>query len=438
MICDIENRKNISMFTKEAIDKRLSRKELKEPILNRFLRYVKVWTTSDDEFAGKKKPSTDRQMDLINILSDELKSLKIKDIEVDQHGFLIANVPASPGFESAPCVMFCCHVDTSSACSGKDVNPIVRENYDGSPIPLADGLTLDPAKMPILKNAIHDTIIHTDGKTLLGADDKAGIANLMTALEYVLKNNKNHGPIQIMFNTDEEIGCGMDHVPLNKIKAKQAYTIDSTEMPLVEYECFNAHVMTVEFTGFSVHPGYCRGQMVNAAVMAATFISMLPRNESPEATDMYYGYFYVNDMQGDCEKAKVVVNIRDFDLDKQNERIKRLTNIAMAVESIFPGGKVKTTCREQYKNMVLTMGKDAKVVQLLHKATKNTIGSDKVEPIRGGTDGSHLTADGIPTPNLFTGGFNCHSRSETAVLSWMIASTEVIIELIDLWSKEKQ
>lgn len=424
------------MFKEEAIKRRLAKKELADPILDKFCRYVKVETTSDPAIEDSK-PSTKTQWDLAHMMVKELKELGIEDVTIDEYGFVIANIPATKGFENAPCVMFNSHLDTSSQCSGKNVNPQIHYDYDGKDIVVNDEFTIKVENNPLLLNCIHDTIITTDGKTLLGADDKAGIANIMTAIEYMFKTNMDHGPLQIMFNCDEETGNGMFKVPLEKIKAKQAYTVDSTEMPLIEYQCFNAFYAKVTFTGFSIHPGYARGKLVNAANMAAQFVTMLPRNESPEATDNRYGFYHVTEMEGHTETASVGVIIRDFDIKVAEERCERLKQIAAAVEAIFPVGKVHVDIKKQYTNMFYGMGEDAKPVKLLVKACQNTFGEPLESLIRGGTDGSHLTEEGIPTPNLFTGGFNCHSRSEMAVLSQMVASCEVILELIHLWSLEK-
>jgi len=423
----------MNFFSTEEIKKRLAKKELRDPIVDKFTRYVKVETTSDSSNTSVK-PSTQTQFDLARMLEAELKELGF-DVSVDQYGYVIGTLPATPGFEGKLTTLLIAHMDTSDACSGKDVKPILHENYDGNPIEIGNGVVIDTSNSPRLANCIGDTIITSDGTTLLGADDKAGIANIMTAVEYVIKNGVNHGPIKVMFNTDEEIGNGMDNVPLDKIQSDVSVTIDSSYAPLVESQCFNAYQATIKFQGFSVHPGYARGKLVNAANMAAQFITMIPRDESPEATDEAYGYFYVSDMSGDTENARVVVNIRDFDADGAVKRCQRLKAIAMAVEAIFPGGKVIYEDVKQYQNMLYGMNSNSMSLTLLKKATINVVGTVKEELIRGGTDGSHLTEIGIPTPNLFAGGENMHSRSEYASLSQMIASAEVIIDLLKLASE---
>ena len=418
------------MFEQKEIQKRLQIKELADPILERFTRYVKFETTSYDANSSQK-PSSPTQLVFGEHMKKELEALGFTTT-IDEYGFVIGDLPATKGYENKQGVLLIAHLDTSEQCSGKDVKPIVHTNYDGGVLEVGNGVVLDPKKNPLLNNCIGDTIITTDGTTLLGADDKAGIANIMTAVDYVLKNNIEHGPIQVMFNTDEEVGNGMLHVPIDRLKDKVAVTVDSTAAPLVESQCFNAYVATVNFKGFSVHPGYARGKLVNASIMAAQFVNMIPRSESPEATDNDYGYYFVDLIKGDTENAQVVVLLRDFDKDGIQKRRQRLEAIAKAVEAIFPGGTVEYTDKKQYQNMLYGMSEDSKVLKYVKKAAIDTIGIIDEALIRGGTDGSMLTEMGLPTPNIFTGGENPHSRSEYAVLSQMVASSQVLINLIKL------
>ena len=418
------------MFETAEIKKRLAKKELADPIVERFTRYVKFETTSCEENA-KEKPSTKTQLELCNALLQELNDMGFTT-SIDQYGFVIGDLPATKGYENKESVLLIAHVDTSEQCSGKNVKPCIHENYDGGVLEIGNGVSIDTKNTPNLKNCYGDTINTSDGTTLLGSDDKAGIANIMTAVDYVIKNNIEHGPLQVMFNTDEEIGNGMENVPLQKLHSKVSLTVDSTNAPLVESQCFNAYLATIVFRGFSVHPGYARGKLVNASNMAAQFVTMLPRNESPEATDNAYGYFYVDSIKSSVEEATVSVLIRDFDRDGVQERRKRLEAIAKSVEAIFPGGSVEYKDHKQYQNMLYGMSQDSKVLGLVRKATLDTIGIIDEALIRGGTDGSMLTEMGIPTPNIFTGGENPHSRSEYAVLSQMVASTEILINLIKL------
>ena len=423
------------MFTTEEIKKRLQIKEIADPIVERFTRYVKFETTSYEK-KSSNKPSSPEQLVFGAHMKKELEELGFTTT-MDEYGFVIGDYPATKGYENKQGVLLIAHLDTSEHCSGKDVKPILHENYDGGVLEVGNGVFLDPKKNAHLKDCIGDTIITSDGTTLLGADDKAGIANIMTAVDYIIKNNIPHGPIQVMFNTDEEVGNGMEHVPLERLKDKIAVTVDSTNAPLVESQCFNAYMATINFKGFSVHPGYARGKMVNAVSMAAQFVTMIPRTESPEATDKDYGYFFAENIKGDTENTQVVVIIRDFDKEGIQKRRQRLEAIAKAVEAIFPGGKVEYTDRKQYQNMLYGMSEGSKVLSYIRKATLDTIGVIDEALIRGGTDGAMLTEMGLPTPNIFTGGENPHSRSEYAALSQMVASVQVLINLVKLVAQQE-
>ena len=417
------------MFTLDSIQKRLSKKEIADPLVDKFVRYVKFETTSSSFAENGKKPSTDTQFELAKILEKELKELGL-ETSLDEHCFVFGDLKASEGYENKESILLMAHIDTSEACSGKDVKPTFHENYDGKELVIGNGISISPKDTPALTNCVGDTLITSDGSTLLGADDKAGIANIMTCLEYIIKNNIKHGPIQVVFNADEEIGCGVDYFPMEKVHSKLAITIDSGEAPSIEAQCFNAFTSNITFKGFSVHPGYARGKMVNAAVMAAQFVQMIPRTESPEATDEDYGYFNVASINGTTEEASVTVRIRDFDIKVAEQRVERLNTLAKAVEAIFPGGQVTVKTSLSYKNMLDGMGPDSKALNLLKAATKKVLGSYQENKIRGGTDGALLTNKGLPTPNMFTGGNNWHSRSEYAAVSQMVAAVEVLIEII--------
>jgi len=423
------------MFTKDSICSRLENSRIKDPLLEKFIRYVKIETTSDSQQAGILKPTTICQLDLCRLLQAELLGLGINDVTLDEYGFVIAKIPATKGFEDKESILFGAHVDTSDSVSGKNVSPQLHYNYNGETIVLADGLTISPSTHPQLLNAIGDTIIHTDGKTLLGGDDKAGVAAIMTAIEFILKEKVDHGPIEVIFNTDEEVGTGMHHLSYDKINSKIGYCIDGCEAPECNTECFNAYKAKIEFNGFVVHPGYARGKLINAVVMASTFVSMLPRNESPEATDERYGYFYVSNIEGSAEKATISINIRDFDMPKINERIERLKAIGGAVEAIFPGGKVTFSINKQYHNLHEALSKQPEAFEKTKQAFMNVINCIETPLIRGGFDGAELSENGIPTMNIFNGCFSIHSKVECVALSQMIASTEIILELIKLWSQ---
>ena len=418
------------------MERRLAKTDVCAPLLERFTRYVKIDTTSDPHHM-ETKPSTQKQFDLARVLVEELKALGISDVDLDEHCFVLAKIPASPGYEQAPAVLFCSHLDTSSASPGANVQPQVHEKYDGGVIKL-NGIDLDPELTPQLKECVGDTIVTSDGTTLLGGDDKAGIANIMTAIDEILnKHPVPHGRIEILFGADEEIGVGMKFVPLERMESRIGYTVDGHLMGELECECFTALNVVVNITGASVHPGYARGKMVNAVKMASSFIQMLP-NERPETTDEYQGFFMVKEIEGGVDKATVEMIVRDFTTEAIEARQKRLEEIAKGVEAMYPGGKVEVTGEIIYKNMKEKLMENPKVVDFMTVAAERCGFKGKFSPIRGGTDGSRLTQMGVLTPNIFTGSYNHHGRSEFAVLSHMVAAVEMIIELVKLWSEEKQ
>ena len=408
--------------------------ELYKLTVNRFLNYVSFWTTSDRHNADT--PSTPGQWDLAKALVEELKSVGVTDATLTEHCYVIARLPASAGKENCPTVGFLAHLDTASDVSGKDVKARLVENYDGKPIALNSGQCLDPAFDPALAAHKDKTIIHTDGSTLLGADDKAGIAIIMGATEYLLKHVEiNHGPLELIFSPDEETGKGLPDFPIDDVQAKVCYTLDGGPLGELEWECFNAWAAQIKFTGISMHLGTARGVMINAALMASVYAAMLPRNESPEATDGYYGYYCPLSIHGDAENAELEVFIRDFDFEKGTKKIAALDTFARAVEAQFPGGKVEVSSTVQYLNMKEKISSSPEVVEKLRQAFLNTGIEIKEKPIRGGTDGSRLTEMGIPTPNIFTGGRNYHSRLEWLSVSEMISSCRLAVELIRLWGE---
>jgi tripeptide aminopeptidase len=406
----------------------------KQALLDRFLRYVKVGTTSDRHVEAI--PSTASQWDLMRALEAELRSLGVEDVKVDDHCYLIARIPASPGKEGKPCVGFMAHVDTASDCPGTDVKPTIREGYDGKPIRLSEQHLLDPGAYPQLAEHVGDTIVHTDGSTLLGADDKAGIAEIMTAIELILADSSAaHGPLEIVFTPDEETGKGMDLFPLHELKSKACYTVDGERAGEIEAECFNAYGVKVKCKGKSIHIGAARGKFANATSMVGAFISMLPRSESPEATDGWYGYYAPLEVKGGVEEAELEVYLRDFTREGMDRRIEAVKAIAKAVEALYPLGSVSVDFQKQYVNMREKLDAHPDVLRKAEEALRR-VGLEPVsKPIRGGTDGARLTDLGIPTPNLFTGGYNYHSRYEWASVSEMLLSTRAIVELVKIWAE---
>jgi len=402
--------------------------------VNRFLNYVRFWTTSDRH--NTNTPSTQGQWDLAKALVKELKGMGVNDVTLTDHCYVIARLPASAGKENCPTVGFLAHLDTASDVSGKDVKARLVENYNGKPIDIGCGQSLDPALDPELAAHKGKAIIHTDGSTLLGADDKAGIAIIMGAAEYLLTHAEiSHGPLELIFSPDEETGKGLPDFPIDDVQAKVCYTLDGGPLGELEWECFNAWAAQIKFTGISMHLGTARGVMVNAALMASVYAAMLPRNESPEATDGYYGYYCPLSIHGDVESAELEVFIRDFDLQKGERKIAALDTFARAVEAQFPGGKVEVSSKVQYLNMKEKISSNPEVVEKLRQAFANTGMPIKEKPIRGGTDGSRLTEMGIPTPNIFTGGRNYHSRLEWLSVPEMISSCHLVVELIRLWGE---
>jgi len=409
-------------------------RELEPLLVPRFMEYVRFHTESDRRNA--ETPSSKGQWDLARHLRDELLALGIADVLITDHCYVIAQLPASPGLEGAPSVGFLAHLDTASDVTGKDVKPQLVRDYDGSVIPLAGGIALDPSREPGLAEQIGKALIHADGTTLLGADDKAGIAEIMAAAEYLVKHPEiRRGPVEIIFSPDEETGKGLPEFPGGEIKSGVCYTLDGGPAGEIEVECFNAWKADVEFRGKAIHVGAARGILANAALMAATFATMLPRSESPEATDGYYGYYCPMEISGGLENAKIEVFLRDFESAGMDRRLAALEAIARAVEAQFPGGAVEVKPSQQYLNMKAKIDRKPEVLARLKTAMENSGVPWKLKPIRGGTDGARLTEMGIPTPNIFTGGRNFHSRLEWVAVSDMCAATRVIVELARLWGE---
>ena len=401
--------------------------------LNRFIKYAGFWTTSDRQI--ETTPSTPGQRELADALAEELRSMGITDITVTEHSYLVARCPASPGMEAVPVIGFMAHLDTSSEVSGKDVKPVVMESYNGNPIKLADGLVLDPALDPGLAAQKGKTIVHSGGSTLLGADDKAGIAAIMGAIDHLLAHPEiKHGEIEIIFTPDEETGKGLPDFPLKSLKSKACFTLDGGPIGELETECFNAWAAKIEFTGKSMHLGTARGIMANAGLMAAVFASMLPRSESPEATDGYYGYYCPLAIEGDIENASLEVFIRDFEKTGAERRAANLEVFARAVEAQFPNGKVNVNTKIQYFNMKEKLNNQPDVIRKLEQAFNNLGIEIKRKPIRGGTDGSRLTEMGIPTPNIFNGGRNYHSRLEWLSVEELACASMLVVELAKIWN----
>ncbi|TVQ27250.1 MAG: peptidase T [Spirochaetaceae bacterium] len=405
---------------------------IKAEVLERFLRYVRVGTTSDRK--SDLTPSTAGQWELARMLEQELRALGLTDVELDDHCYLIARMPASSGMEKAPVIGFMAHVDTASDVSGHNVQPQVIEHYDGKPIAVGS-YTLDPREFPQLTGYVGDTIVTTDGTTLLGGDDKAGIAEIMTAVRWLTDHPEvRHGEVEIIFTPDEETGRGMDRFPKAKLKSRACYTFDGGAEGRIEAECFNAWRCDIAFTGSVIHLGDARGKLVNAVSMAAAFMNMIPRTESPEATDGYYGYYCPLEIRGNLEHAELEVYLRDHDRSEIERRIEALSAFALAVEAAFPGGSVEVSQHKQYLNMYEVIQRDPLVMEKLRDAMTAAGYTPQMHAIRGGTDGSRLTEMGIPTPNLSAGEFNMHSRLEWVPVGALARITEVAVKLILAWA----
>jgi len=402
-------------------------------LASRFLRYVKIETTSDRHAEGT--PSTASQWELGRLLLEEIRALGVTDVELDERCYLIARIPASEGLEGSPSIGLMAHLDTASDVSGANVKPRLVERYEGGDIRLGDQELLDAAGNPELAEHLGDTIIVTDGSTLLGADDKAGIAEIVTAAALLVAHSElRHGPVELVFTPDEETGKGMDRFPIERLKSKVCYTIDGGKAGEVEAECFNAYAIKAEFAGKVIHIGSARGKLANAVAMAASFVAMLPRSEAPESTDGWYGYYCPLEISGSLESATVELYLRDFSREGMESRIAAVRAMAKAVEAQFPQGSARLSVLKQYVNMREKLDERPEVLDRLMEAARRAGAEPYVKPIRGGTDGARLTEIGVPTPNVFTGGYNYHSRYEWASLGEMVLAVETIIELVRQWA----
>jgi tripeptide aminopeptidase len=407
-----------------------------EKLLERFCRYVAFDTASDRH--AEATPSTEGQRELAAALAKELRGFGARSVEVDEHAFVIARFDAvlPRGAAAAPPIIgLMAHMDTSSDAPGKGVMPLVHRSYDGAVIRLKDGLVLDPAEFPALAAHAGDTLITSDGTTLLGADDKAGISAIMSALDHLLSHPElPRCPLEVIFTPDEETGLGMKRFPLARVTCTACYTVDGDEEGTVEAECFEAYKVKVTFGGRSIHLGYARGKLVNAVEMAGSFLSMIPRWESPQATDGRFGYYCPLEIAGSLEDARLDVYLRDFEEPECRRRIAALEAMAEAVRRAFPGGRVSVEAEKQYANMKPRLDEHPEVLGMLRRAIELSGLTPREKPIRGGTDGARLTELGIPTPNLFTGGYNYHSRLEWASLAGMAKAAETIVRLAGLWA----
>ena len=394
----------------------------------RFLEYVKVDTKSDTTTGTT--PSTKGQLVLADILAKELKEMGLNDVTISEYGYVYATLEKNCNKE-IPTIGFIAHMDTAPDYSGKDVNPQIVKNYDGGDIKLNEDTILSPKFSPELKNYIGKTLITTDGNTLLGADDKAGIAEIMTAVEYLINHPEiEHGDIKIGFTPDEEIGEGADHFDVKYFGADFAYTIDGGAIGELEYENFNAAGVKVTIKGVNVHPGYAKNKMVNSITIANEFASMLPVDEVPEKTSGYEGFYHLIELNGTVENTSMQYIIRDFFNDTFVKRQERLKEIEKDLNQKYGEGTVTVDIKEQYRNMKEMVEPVIHIVDNAKRAMEEAEVTPEIRPIRGGTDGSRLSYMGLPTPNMFTGGENFHGKYEYIALESMEKAVEVIVNIV--------
>ncbi|MGB9779719.1 peptidase T [Caldanaerobacter sp.] len=406
-------------------------------VVERFLRYVKYHTTSDEN--SNTFPSTEGQLIFARELAKELKELGLSEVEVDENGYVTALLPANTD-KKIPTIGFIAHMDTSPDMCGKDVKPQIIENYDGNDIVLnkEKGIILSPSEFPELKNYIGKTLITTDGTTLLGADDKAGIAEIITAIEYLINHPEiEHGNVKIAFTPDEEIGRGVDKFNVKKFGCDFAYTVDGGELGTIEYENFNAASAKIKIHGRNVHPGTAKGKMKNSILIGIELQNMLPELERPEHTEGYQGFYHLNNFQGTVEETSMYYIIRDFDKRTFSDKKEYIKRVVETLNKKYGEGTVELELKDQYYNMREVIEKHMHIVETAMEAMRSLGIEPKVVPIRGGTDGARLSFMGLPTPNLFTGGHNFHGKYEFIPVESMKKAVEVIVKIIELYGKKE-
>jgi tripeptide aminopeptidase len=404
--------------------------------VDRFVRYAAYDTQSDED--SKSFPSTDKQKKLSLDLARELKKMGLKDAAMDRWGYVMATLPANTA-KKVPAIAFIAHVDTSPAVTGKGVKPIIHRNYKGGDIKLLkDGRVIKVSENPDLKNMKGFDIITSDGATLLGADNKAGIAEIMDAAHYLITHPEvKHGPIKICFTPDEEVGRGTEKIDLKKLKAKYAYTVDGSSRGEVESETFSADMVVLKFVGKNIHPGYAKNKMINSIKIAAAFMESLPKKKlSPETTEKRQGYVHCTTISGLEEATTLKIIIRDFETRKLKEYEKLLEKLAKKAVAKFPGSTYELKVINQYRNMREVLVKQPRVTKYAIQAMKNLGIKPIMHPIRGGTDGSRLSFMGLPTPNIFAGEHSFHSQLEWVAVQDMEMAVQVIVEIAKIWEKK--
>lgn len=400
-----------------------------EKIQDRFLRYVKVDTQSNEE--SQSQPSTAKQLNLLKLLKKELNDLGV-EASLDEYGYVMGSIPSNCG-KDVPAVGFIAHVDTAPDASGENVKPQIIENYDGSDIPLkgVPGLALKPAEFPELLDHKGETIITTDGTTLLGADDKAGVAEIMDAVQYVVAHPEfKHGEIKIGFTPDEEIGRGVVKFDVKKFGADYAYTMDGGELGELEFENFNAASAKIHIAGRNVHPGTAKGKMRNAILIASELNSLLPVEQRPEYTEGYEGFFHIIAFNGSVEQADIAYIIRDHDREKFEAKKVLMQQCVDFINSKYGAGTATAVIKDQYYNMRGQVEPHYHIIEKAVKAMEDAGIKPRIQPIRGGTDGANLSFKGLPCPNIFAGGLNFHGKMEWVSLQNMQKASQVILNII--------
>ena len=404
--------------------------ELKE----RFLKYVAIDTRSDEN--SESFPSTAKQWNLLNLLVEEMKVLGLEEVSIDKYGYAMGTIPATKGNENAPVIGFLAHVDTAPDMSGENVRPRIIDEYDGGDIMLNPSLTMRVADFPELARFVGHTLIHTDGTTLLGADDKAGVAEIMTAAEYLMAHPEiEHGKIRIGFTPDEEIGRGVDFFDVKAFGADFAYTMDGGYEGELEYENFNAASAKIAIQGRNVHPGYAKGKMINAIEVACELNSLIPATERPQHTEGYEGFYHCVGINGTVEQASISYIIRDHDAEKFEAKKVWIHNMVGILNNKYGAGVLTLTLKDQYYNMRKMVEPHPHVIDNAKKAMIDADVVPIVRPIRGGTDGARLSFMGLPCPNIFAGGMNFHGKFEYCSLNSMEKAVKVIINLAKEWAK---
>ncbi len=403
----------------------------KQHIIDRFIKYVTVDTESDPN--NPAFPSTEKQWNLARILEQELKDIGMSDVELDQNCYLMATLPSNIDYE-VPTIGFVAHIDTSPDFTGANVSPQVHENYNGEDIVLneKENIVLSPKYFEDLLQYKGQTIITTDGTTLLGADDKAGVTEIVSAMEYLLQHPEiKHGTIRICFTPDEEVGKGAHKFDVKKFGAEWAYTMDGSQIGELEYENFNAAGAKVTINGKIVHPGYAKGKMINSMTIASQFINALPSNEVPEKTSGYEGFFHLHNMEGKVEKTILQYIIRDHDMKLFQERKETMKNIANEINKHLGNDAIEIEIKDQYFNMKEKVTPVMHIVDIAEEVMKDLHITPLIKPIRGGTDGSQLSYMGLPCPNIFAGGHNFHGRYEYVPVESILKATEVIVGIAE-------